>query len=152
MERRDKEMVPRVLLRAVGLLVAASLLITVFARLTDQPLAAMPPDIPIIEERVLIITGSMSGAATVTDAQSGELIADLDATEGGFVAGIWRTMRRERGKYGVDPSAPIRLVRFQDGHIALRDDLTPWRAELIGFGVDNTAVFMRLLKSKQNQG
>jgi putative photosynthetic complex assembly protein len=40
----------------------------------------------------------------------------------------------------------VRLIRFEDGRIALKDDLTGWRAELIGFGADNTAAFARLLE------
>ncbi len=150
-QRTDKEQVPAVLLWAMLGLVLTSLLIVTFARVTDQPLAAMPPDIPIIEERTIQLYGSMSGAAKVFDAD-GTLIADLDPSKGGFIAGVWRTLARERGKVGIDPSAPIRLVRFSDGHIGLRDDLTGWRAELAGFGRDNTAAFMALLKSQQNKG
>jgi hypothetical protein len=40
---------------------------------------------------------------------------------------------------------PVRLVAFEDGRLALFDDATEWRAELIGFGRDNYAVFARLL-------
>jgi di/tricarboxylate transporter len=45
--QRDKEMIPRRLLRAMLALVVVVLLIVTWARLTDRPLTAMPPsDIP----------------------------------------------------------------------------------------------------------
>ena len=65
----------------------------------------------------------------------GNVIADLGPTEGGFVAGIYRVLERERGGrrppcVGAYPAGAF----FQHGRIGLRDDLTDFRAELFGFG------------------
>jgi putative photosynthetic complex assembly protein len=146
--KRDKEMVPTILVRAMFVLCLCVLIIVTYARLTDRPLSAMPPseaEVPALYERTIRIFGQMDGSARVLDA-NGMLIADFGPEEGGFVAGIYRVLERERGAVGLDASEPIRLVRFSDGRIGLRDDYTDFRAELFGFGADNEAVFARLLE------
>jgi putative photosynthetic complex assembly protein len=145
---RDREMVPVILVRAMFALCVCVLIIVSYARLTDRPLEAMPPselEVPAVQDRMIRIFGQMDGSARVLDLD-GNLIADLGPTEGGFVAGIYRVLERERGAVGLHASEPIRLVRFSDGRIGLRDDLTDFRAELVGFGADNEAVFARLLE------
>jgi putative photosynthetic complex assembly protein len=141
---QQREIISRRLLRAMGVLVALSLALVTFARLTDRPLEAMPVDGKIIQERVIHIFADMSGAARILD-ENGSVIADLPPTEGGFVAGVWRAVVFERHKVGVDPGAPVRLMRFADGRLALRDEIGGGRYELIGFGNDNAATFARLL-------
>ena len=144
--REDREKIPMMLIRAMFGLVMIVLLLVTFARVTDRPLEATPKDGPIAQERIIHIFGTMAGAAKVLDA-NGTLIADLDHTKGGFIAGIWRSLNHERAKIDADPKAPVRLVRFEDGRLALFDDTTGFRIELIGFGADNTAAFVRLLKT-----
>lgn len=144
-QRREREKIPVVLLRAVLVLVLSALLIVSYAVVTDRPLEAMPPtDTPVFKEREIILSGSMNGAAEVMDV-NGTVIASLTPDKGGFIAGVYRVLVRERNKHGVDIHAPIRLVRFADGRLSLRDAHTGWRAELIGFGRDNEAAFSRLL-------
>jgi putative photosynthetic complex assembly protein len=145
---RDKEMIPSILIRAMFMLCVCVLLIVAYARLTDRPLEAMPPSLeqaPVVTERTIRIFGQMDGSARVLNVD-GTVIATLSPEEGGFVAGIYRVLERERGAVGLDASEPIRLVRFSDGRIGLRDDYTDFRAELFGFGADNEAVFARLLE------
>jgi len=142
---RDREMVPRFLLRAVATLVVATLVAVTWARLTDRPLEAVPPEGPVAQERLLTIDAHMSGAARVFDG-SGTLVADLGPSEGGFVSGVARALARVRLTHNVAPDAPVRLVRYADGRLALFDPLTDWRVELIGFGPDNTAAFARLMQ------
>ncbi len=145
---RDKEMIPTILIRAMFVLCICVLLIVSYARLTDRPLEAMPPSLeeaPVVQEREIRIFGEMDGSARVLGTD-GTVIATLSPEEGGFVAGIYRVLERERGAVGLHASEPIRLVRFSDGRIGLRDDHTDFRAELVGFGADNEAVFARLLE------
>jgi putative photosynthetic complex assembly protein len=129
----------------MALLVLSTLLLVTYASLTDRPLEALPVDGPIAQERVIhIVADGMSGAATITD-EDGEIIADLSPTQGGFIAGVWRAVAYEREKNGTDLHAPVRLMRFTDGRLALRDDIGGSRFELVGFGQDNAAAFARLL-------
>lgn len=143
--RRERERIPVVLVRAMLVLCLSALAIVSYARLTDRPLEAAPPEgVAVLAERAIILDGSMSGAARVLDAD-GSVIAELSPQAGGFIAGVHRVLVRERNKHGADIHAPVRLVRWADGRLGLRDDLTGWRAELIGFGKDNYAAFARLL-------
>jgi putative photosynthetic complex assembly protein len=145
---RDKEMIPTVLIRAMFILCLCVLVIVTYARLTDRPLSATPPpleEVPAVSERVIRIYGELDGSARVLDAD-GNLIAGFAPDEGGFVAGIYRVLERQRGAVGASASDPIRLVRFADGRLGLRDDLTTFRAELVGFGADNEAIFASLLE------
>lgn len=146
LRERDREMIPSVLLRAMLFLVLAVLVIVAFARLTDRPLEATRPEgVPVVQERSLQIFGDMSGAARVLD-ENGVVIADLSPEEGGFISGMSRVLSRERMKVGVPDSAPVRLVQYADGHLALFDDTTGWTAQIAGFGADNKAAFARLLE------
>ncbi|PTX57984.1 putative photosynthetic complex assembly protein [Litoreibacter ponti] len=144
--QRDKEMIPTRLLLAMVALVAIIFSFVVYAAVTDRPLEAGPPDLAIVKEREISIVADMSGAARVMTPE-GALIADLSADEGGFVSGIGRVLHRERGKVGKEASAPIRLIQYSDGRLAIRDDHTTWRAELRGFGQDNEATFYRILNA-----
>ncbi len=144
-EPHDKEMVPRVLLYAVGLLVLLSLLLVSYARLTDRPLEAKPAEGPVALERVISILSDMDGSARVID-ENGKIVADLGPSEGGFISGVGRALARERVSENVPEDAPVHLIRYADGRLALRDEFTGWRIELMGFGRDNAAAFSRLLE------
>ena len=146
--RRDREMVPTLLVQAMGVMCLCALLIVAYARLTDRPLEAMPAlgdEVPVAAERLVVLTADPQTGAAQVHGADGTLIADLDPTEGGFVAGVHRALAFERNRQGVDPSAPIRLVRYETGQLSLRDPETGWRAELIGFGATNAAAFAALI-------
>ncbi len=149
--QRDKEMIPRILLRAMLALVVLCLAIVAFARVTDRPLEAQFPDMPILEERTIRIFGEMDGSAVVTFADGAPDIV-LSAEEGGFVSGMTRALGHERGLAGVAATDPVRLVRHGDGRLSLIDDATGWEAQIIGFGKDNTAAFERLMQHPVTRG
>lgn len=143
--KRDKEMIPRLLLRAMFAMVLVALGLVVFARVTDRPLVAAPPvGIPVVTERVIVLSGDMAGRALVTD-MDGRVIADLPGEKGGFVAGIWRVVSRERMLRRMPDDLPLRLTLYEDSRLVIYDDFTGWRAQLIGFGIDNYRVFYNLL-------
>ncbi|WP_116132289.1 photosynthetic complex assembly protein PuhC [Tropicimonas sp. IMCC34043] len=143
-EPHDKEKIPRLLVRAMFGMMFLSLIMVSYARLTDRPLEAKPAEGPIAQERVVYIFSDMTGAAKVLD-QGGAVIADLGPDGGGFISGVGRALERERAKTGVNPDAPVHLIRYADGRLALRDDYSGWRIELLGFGRDNAAAFSGLL-------
>jgi putative photosynthetic complex assembly protein len=149
MRATDEEVIPTFLIRLVAALIFCALAIVAYARVTDRPLEAMPlmeGEAPVLAERALFIDADgTTGAARVLGAD-GTVLADLGPEEGGFVAGVHRVLVRERARAGLDMSQPVRLVLFEGGQLSLRDPATGWRAELIGFGGDNAAVFARLLR------
>ena len=144
----ERELIPPVVLRAMLVLVLSALFIAGYARLTDRPLEALPASetgAAIVAERsILIDADGTTGAARVLG-PDGSVLAQLDPSQGGFVAGVHRALSFERARRGVDAALPVRLVLYEGGQLSLRDDATGWRAELIGFGADNAAVFARLL-------
>ncbi|GAA0290345.1 photosynthetic complex assembly protein PuhC [Rhodovulum strictum] len=139
------EKIPTIMIKAMFGMVLLALALVTWARVTDKPLSALPDhNAPIAIERQIVIEGSNSGRATVYDTE-GNIIREFGPLEGGFISGIWRVLRHERGKIDAPVDAPVRLVRYESGRLSLYDDLTGWRAELIGFGADNAAAFARLL-------
>ncbi|MDE3122909.1 MAG: pullulanase [Paracoccaceae bacterium] len=143
-QQPDKEMIPRVLLRGMLALVLASSALVIYARLAHLPVEDAPANVAVVGQRQIVISGKTDGSARVTG-PDGTVIATYDSTHGGFVAGIARAVSRERLVDGASEQAPVRLVKYADGRLAILDDTTGWHADLIGFGPDNTRVFARLL-------
>lgn len=138
--------VPAALLRAVAAMVLFSLVLTVGARLLGLQPAATPDDsVGIVQERSIVVEGVLGGTARVTDGSTGALIADLDATQAGFVNGVMTALGRERMLHKIEGNPPVRIVQFADGRLGLRDPATGWRVELMGFGDDNRDAFRALL-------
>lgn len=137
-------MIPKPLLFGVlGLLVIILALVTT-ARLTGHPNAAQAPTGPILEERVLFISGDLDGSAHIEDAQ-GRTIADFKAGEAVFISTIARVMERERTKSKADLGASY-VLRLREGNrLALYDPQTDRETELVSFGSDNVAAFQTLL-------
>ena len=147
LRHRDRDMVPALLLRAMGAMVLCALLIAGYAAATGRPLEGMPrlSNEGVLRERVLRIDADgTTGAARVRD-EAGGLIVALGPDEGGFVAGVHRALAFERKRQGVAAGEPVRLVLYETGQLSLRDDLTGWRAELVGFGAENARVFAEML-------
>lgn len=141
----EDRMLPRVLVRGVLAMVAASMAITVYATVTDRPLVSTPPISPVKAEAALILTSDgVSGAATVSRAD-GSLLVELSSEEGGFIAGIERVIARERTKHRITDGGPVVLQAYENGRMAIHDPATGWSADLMGFGADNAAAFARLL-------
>lgn len=145
---KDRELIPRILVRAVITLCLSVLAIVSYARLTDRPLVATPPSLeetPIVHEMVIQIYSQPDGAVWITDVDGTELL-NLGPGEGGYAASIYRVLDRQRGARGVAASDPIRLARHSDGRVSLIDDLSDVRIEFIGAGAAQVAQFSGLLE------
>ncbi|SDE20515.1 photosynthetic complex assembly protein PuhC [Limimaricola pyoseonensis] len=142
--RPDREMIPRALTRAMLALVLTVLALVSLSVWSGRAPEYAPAPEGIAASRVLLLSGDMTGAATVRDA-GGRLIADLSPEEGGFVSGVWRVLQRQRALHRVPPDGPVSLMRDTAGRLSLLDPSTGWRAELMGFGADNARAFARLL-------
>ncbi|MBS0123632.1 photosynthetic complex assembly protein PuhC [Thetidibacter halocola] len=140
----DRDVVPRRMVRAMFGLVMLCLILVSAHVWTGQPVNSAPPESPVKAERVIHLTGAMSGAATVR-AEDGTLIVELSPEEGGFLSGIWRVLQRERTKARVALDGPVIVRAFENGRMAITDPSTGWSADLMGFGQDNAAAFAKLL-------
>ena len=140
----DKELIPRVMTRAMLALVLTVLALVTYARVTDRPLIATPPEGNIVVSREVILSGDLSGSATVLNLD-GTVVADLTPDQGGFISGVWRVVLRERTKHRVALDGPVTLIRRDNGRVEIQDPSTGWGADLMGFGADNARAFARLL-------
>ena len=144
MKLRDKEMVPRILVQAMFGLMLASLALVSFAVLTERPLTGVPTLEPIEAEVSVTLEMIDSGNVAVLDA-SGQTIARSDEDKSGFIGVIHRVMVRERMLNQAPLSAPVRVVRRENGIVAVLDTVTGWSIELVGYGQDNIAAFAKLV-------
>ena len=139
------ETIPRIILRAVGLLVVGTTAAVAYARWTGMPPAARPPVQAEAASAELIIVGDGMSAVTVIEAGTGRVVAVLSGESAGFIAGVQRALSRTRMLQDVPEDAPVRVVRWADGRMSLIDPATGWRVEVHGFGRDNEEAFARLL-------
>ena len=147
MKKEEAELIPPFVGRMLVALLLAALSVVAWARLTDQPLVATPPQSAVVEERLFRFDADMAGRVRVLD-ESGTLLTDLSPEEGGFISGVGRVIDRERMKHGVPQDGPVLLMRHENGRYSLRDPSTGWQADLMGFGLDNARAFARLLLLK----
>lgn len=144
MRHEDHHMVPKVVVQAMFALMIGSMGIVAYAQLADVPQAGVLVEAPIVAERTVILTGDRTGIYTVADVD-GTPIAISNADKAGFIGVIGRVFAFERDRMGVALDAPVRVVRRDNGNIAVLDDATGLNVELIGYGVDNVAAFARLI-------
>jgi putative photosynthetic complex assembly protein len=136
------DMIPPVITKAMIGLALVTLLMVAFAKITDRPMAAVPPAADIVRERTVSLIGGGAQAVTVLD-ENGDLLADL--SHGGFVTVIQNGLQRQRLVHGVDADLPVRIVEYANGRLTVHDDLTGFRVELRNFGGDNSDAFARLM-------
>jgi putative photosynthetic complex assembly protein len=138
----NPEMIPTPLLRAMLVLVLATVAVVAFSVLTGRDHVGVPKPSAIVSEREIVLQGHTAQAVTVMKTDGTVLI---DLPHGGFVTVIQSGLATERRKFGIDPLLPVRLVQYQNGRLTVEDDQTGWSAELYAFGADNKAAFERLL-------
>jgi putative photosynthetic complex assembly protein len=144
MRHEDKEMVPRVLVQAMFVLMIGSLSLVAYAQLADVPQSGVLVEAPIVQERVITLSGDRTGKYTVLD-DVGTVIAASSDEKAGFLGVMGRVIERERELHGVALDTPISVVRRDNGHVGIIDPSTGMIVELIGYGVDNVAAFANLL-------
>ncbi|MEQ3728422.1 MAG: photosynthetic complex assembly protein PuhC [Tateyamaria sp.] len=144
MKHRDRDMVPAVLVKAMFGLMFAAVALVGYASYTDRPVTAVPPHSDIVTERAISLIGDRSNGVQVLAADGTQLAHSTDA-KSGFIDVIWTAVSRERTVKGASLDAPLRLVRRENGHVAVIDDTTGWKIELIGYGQDNVAAFAKLI-------
>jgi putative photosynthetic complex assembly protein len=144
MKHRDREMVPKFLVQAMFALMFGAMALVAFDQITGRPLLAVAPDSAIVKERAIWLDGTRNSGVIVRD-ENGNRIGYSGENKAGFIDVIWMSVNRERTVQDVPSDAPLRLVRRENGRVAVIDDTTGWKIELIGYGVDNVAAFARLI-------
>lgn len=138
----EQEMIPAKVVLGMFSLTLLALALVAWAKLTGQPVVAVPPKAEVVASRTLILKGGDAQAVQVYTAD-GRLLADLP--HGGFITVVQNGLQRERLKHRIPADAPINIVTYANGRLAAEDPLTGWDVELGVFGADNRAAFERLL-------
>ncbi len=146
---RRADTIPRGLVRAVVALLAFTMILVAFARVTGMPPAGIMPVQPEAERVAVVIAPRGDGGVLITR-PDGSVVASLSVQEAGFISGVERVLARERRSYGLAPVGPVDLVRWQDGRMSLLDPATGWRMEIVGFGDTNVESFARLLAAARS--
>ena len=136
------ERIPRWLVRGIG-----ALLLLVLGSVGLMRLNGFSPTVPpasALASRTLAFADAPDGAVRVSDAASGEVLAELRG-EQGFLRGVLRGLARERRAQGVGATTPYTLSLHADGRLLITDPHTGQRIDLASFGPDNAAVFARWL-------
>ncbi|SFS19862.1 photosynthetic complex assembly protein PuhC [Yoonia litorea] len=144
MRHRDKEMVPRILVQAMFALMFASLALVAYAQWFNVPNRGVLVEAPVVQTLDIVMEGDRNGVYLVTTTDGNQIASSADE-KGGFLGVIGRVIDRERFKQNVVGNPPFQVVRRENGNIAILDDATGLRVELIGYGQDNVAAFAGLL-------
>lgn len=145
--RSETEMPEQRGARAAQLIAVLLLVVVVivgFARLTEQPLTAVPKETTILNERLLFLKSSREGAVAVFDAD-GQLLTQWSSDDAGFVSTIARVIKRERIKRNADVDAPVKLRERSGDRLTIYDPQIDRETELKSFGRDNVEVVRGLL-------
>lgn len=140
----SQQLIPRVLLRAMLGLVLISLGLVTYAVVTDRPHEAQIHTAPIVKSMLIEIKDRDGGGTTITD-MNGNVLSDTTRQASGFLSVVQNALRFERKQHGITGNPPVHLIRFADGRIGLRDDVTGWKINLIGFGQDNSRVWREII-------
>ena len=141
---RDREMIPVALLRAMLAIAVASLLLASYARITDRPLEGVPAMRPVAAERMLSFAHAEDRRVRVLE--DGREIAVMTGRSAGFIDAYTDALERRRMVSNADPFAPIRVARFEDGHVVLIDPETGWRVDPRAYGESSQAAFAAFLE------
>ena len=125
MKHRDRDMVPRFLVIAMFSLMLISLSLVSYAQLTDHPNTGVLKFSPIEKEITVSLVGDRSKGVAIHD-MDGNQLAHSNLKKSGFIDVIWVSVMRHRTVQNKDISAPIRIIRRQNGHTAIFDDATGW--------------------------
>lgn len=141
----EAELIPKPLLRAMIGIALLALALTTYAVLTDRPHEGVPAPGKVVAEKLVVLKDIDSRHVTVSD-PAGNLLLDLP--EGGFVDVMAAAVRRSRAVARITDNPPVRIVRYDNGRLAMEDPATGWSTELYAFGADSKAAFERILDMK----
>jgi len=145
MARSDaKQVIPKVLLRAMAGLALISLAVVSFAVLTDRPHEARIHTAAEAKSMLIQLNASPDGGTIVTDME-GNVLSRTGRGTAGFLSVVQNALIFERDRNNVTGNPPVHLIRFADGRIGLRDDASGWKINLIGFGQDNARVWREII-------
>jgi putative photosynthetic complex assembly protein len=140
-----REVIPRPVLIAAGIMIAVTILGSAWARWTGAT-AVSAPESEALAVRDLGFRDLPNGGIEVLE--EGEVVDVIAPEQGGFLRGVLRALARQRMLAEVGPEAPFRVTHWADGRLSIEDPETRERIEVNAFGPDNLEAFSRLVVSR----
>jgi len=131
---------PPAMLWAFAGLIASSLILVAWSRLTSAA-AATDPVSAVVEVRSIVFEELPDGRIEARMYGDGRTLGEIAAGEDGFVRSTLRGLNRERKRFGVDRGGVLELIRRTDGSLTLSDPSTRIAIDLGAFGPSNVASF-----------
>lgn len=127
-----------------GALIGFTMLAVMIGRSEGVGLTALPPGHPVAS-LAFRAEDQVDGSIAIRDAGDGHLVTMVKPEQDGFIRGTLRGLAQSRQRAGFGPERPFRLTRFDDGRLALADDVTGREVALEAFGQTNALAFARML-------
>jgi putative photosynthetic complex assembly protein len=140
--------VPRGVLIGAAILVGASLLLTVSARVAGWT-PARPAPSAVLAQVDLQFEDRSDGAVLIYRPDQSEPNQILAPGTNGFVRGVLRGLARERRAENISSRTAFRLTRWADGRLSLDDPATGRHVDLEVFGPTNAGAFASIFLNAQ---
>ena len=137
---RNKDIIPKRFLQALGLVVITVLLSVFIFRILGLPLVGVPPKSNVVQEISLDFVERNRFDVLVLD-KYGKVLADSTDGNSGFLGVVYNAVKRERIKKRVVSTNALRLVKYENGRITVIDDATNLEVQVNSFGQKNLEVF-----------
>jgi len=141
----EKDLIPAPMVKAMIGAALLSLALVSYAVFTNRPHEGVPPVGTVVAEKTVVLELIDAKHVIVRD-PDGKVLIDLP--DAGFVDVMAAGVKRTRAVNRIEGNPPVRIIRYDTGHLSLEDPATGWRTELYGFGVDSEAAFARILDMK----
>lgn len=143
----DNIYIPKAALIGAGLLMLSAVAVAGACHATGRDHVTLAPS-AVVESRDLFFKDLPTGGIDITDAATGQHVALIQPTTGGFMRGVMRGLVRLHRLNELGPGSSFRLTRWADGRLSIEDPATRERFELEAFGPTNETAFARLLASQ----
>ena len=139
-ETNSSDVVPKKFLQIIGIILFSVLISVFIFRLMEFPLLGVAPKTKIVREISLDFIERNRFDVAVVD-KYGEILAESTDGTNGFLGVVFNAIKRERIKKRVVGDNVLRMVQYENGRIAVIDDLTGMEIQINSFGLKNLEVF-----------
>ena len=143
----QKPIIPRGMIVGAGLVMLFTIAVAGLSRHYHAYHVDMGPT-SAVESRDLLFADQRDGGVLVTDAKTGQRVALVKPTTGGFLRGIMRGLVREHKLNDLATGTPFRLTQWADGRLSITDPSTNESFDLEAFGSTNEKAFASLLRDE----
>jgi putative photosynthetic complex assembly protein len=135
---------PALLMIGAGALMGFSMLAVLIGRSEGVGLVALPAA-KAVARLAFRAEDQVDGSIALRDVSDRHIVAWIRPGEDGFLRGTLRGLAQARQRGGLGPEQPFSLTRYDDGRLALADEVTGRQVPLEAFGSTNAGAFARLM-------